>query len=94
MLFKMFGLEWVVPRRAVNLSACWNRRVGQNDVFNVKYLVPFIGDSLDEDANSRANSLQPGEDDADQSAWDFMRKIGTYMSVQGPQGIKTWSQGK
>jgi hypothetical protein len=28
-----------------------------SDVFNVKHLVPFIGDSSDEDANSRMNSL-------------------------------------
>jgi hypothetical protein len=36
------------------------------DVFNVKYLVPFIGDSSDEKANSRDNSFQPVEDDVDQ----------------------------
>jgi hypothetical protein len=36
-----------------------------SDVFNVKHLVPFIEDSSDEDANSRTNSLQPGEDDVD-----------------------------
>jgi hypothetical protein len=36
-----------------------------SDVFNVKHLVPYIGDSSYEDANSRANSLQPGEDDVD-----------------------------
>jgi hypothetical protein len=35
------------------------------DVFNIKHLVPFIDDSLDEDANSRTNSLQPGKDDVD-----------------------------
>jgi hypothetical protein len=35
------------------------------DVFNVKHLVPFIDDLSDEDANSRTNSLQPGEDDVD-----------------------------
>jgi hypothetical protein len=29
------------------------------DVFNIKHLVPFFGDSSEEDANSRANSLQP-----------------------------------
>jgi hypothetical protein len=43
------------------------------DVFNVKHLVPFIGDSLDEDANSRTNSIQPGEDDVDQIVSEFMR---------------------
>ena len=34
-----------------------------SDVFNVKHLVPFIDDLLDDDANSRTNSVQPGEDD-------------------------------
>jgi hypothetical protein len=34
-----------------------------SNVFNVKLLVPFIGDSSDEDPNSKVNSLQPGEDD-------------------------------
>ena len=27
--------------------------------------------------------------EADQSAWDFMRKIGADMSVKGPQGVIT-----
>jgi hypothetical protein len=36
-----------------------------SDVFNIKHLVPFIDDSLDEDANSRTNSLQLGKDDVD-----------------------------
>jgi hypothetical protein len=36
-----------------------------SDVFNVKHLVPFIEDSSENDANSRTNSLQPGEDDVD-----------------------------
>jgi hypothetical protein len=30
-----------------------------------------------------------GGGDADQSAWDFMRKIGVDMSVKGPQGVQT-----
>ncbi|PKI57100.1 hypothetical protein CRG98_022494 [Punica granatum] len=37
------------------------------DVFNVKHLIPYTGDSLDED-NSRANSLHPGENDAVEEA--------------------------
>jgi hypothetical protein len=36
-----------------------------SDVFTVKHLVPFIEDLSKEDANSRTNSLQPGEDDVD-----------------------------
>ena len=41
------------------------------NVFNVKHLVPFHGDSSSEDAdfpNSWPNSSQHGEDDADQVA--------------------------
>ena len=36
------------------------------DVFNVKHLIPFTGDSSDDDAmpNSRSNFLSPGENDA------------------------------
>ena len=36
-----------------------------SDVFNIKHLVPFIGDSSEKDANLRVNSLQPEEDDVD-----------------------------
>jgi hypothetical protein len=36
-----------------------------SDVFNVKHLVPFIEDSSEDDANSRTNSLKPGEVDVD-----------------------------
>jgi hypothetical protein len=39
-----------------------------SDVFNVKHLVPFMGDSSEEDVNSRTNFVQPEEDDVDQSA--------------------------
>jgi hypothetical protein len=39
------------------------------DVFNIKHLVPFTGDSSDEDVNLRANSVQHGEDDVDHNAW-------------------------
>ena len=35
------------------------------NVFNIKHFVPFIDNSSEEDANSRANSLQPREDDVD-----------------------------
>ena len=36
-----------------------------SDVFDIKHLVPFTDNSLEEDANLRVNSLQPGEDDVD-----------------------------
>ncbi|KAL4191095.1 hypothetical protein AMTRI_Chr07g79080 [Amborella trichopoda] len=36
-----------------------------SDVFNVKHLIPFVGDtSNDKELNSRMSSLQPREDDA------------------------------
>ena len=44
------------------------------DVFNVKYLIPYIGDSSNDD-NSRLNSIQPGENDADEIACAFMEKF-------------------
>jgi hypothetical protein len=55
------------------------------DIFNVKHLVPFIEDSSDVDANSRTNSLQPGEEDVDQIALEFMRMNGNDVSVKTPQ---------
>jgi hypothetical protein len=62
------------------------------DVFNVKNLVPFIGDSSDEDANSRVNSLQPGEDDVDQIALEFRRTNGNDVSVKTPKRMVTCLQ--
>jgi hypothetical protein len=62
------------------------------DVFNIKHLVPFFDDSSEEDANSRANSLQPGEDDADRDAGEYMRKNGRDMEVEPPQRMMTRSQ--
>ena len=44
------------------------------DVFNVKHLIPYAGDSSDDD-NSRANSVQPGENDVDEVACAFMEKF-------------------
>lgn len=36
-----------------------------SDVFNIKHLIPYVGDFSDNDiANSRANSFQPGGTDA------------------------------
>ena len=48
------------------------------DVFNVKHLVPFRGDSSsgDEDElNSRPNSLQLGEDDVDRIADSYLGRL-------------------
>ena len=51
------------------------------DVFNVKHLIPYTGDNSDDD-NSRANSVQPGEDDEVDlvanrflSTWDRNRPV-------------------
>jgi hypothetical protein len=56
-----------------------------SDVFNVKHLVPVIEDSSEEDANSRTNSLQPGEDDVDQIASEFMKTNRSDVSVRHPR---------
>lgn len=47
------------------------------DVFNVKHLIPFHGDSSDDDAagNSRANFLRPGENDADLEFLDHLDRV-------------------
>ncbi|KAF7130340.1 hypothetical protein RHSIM_Rhsim10G0033500 [Rhododendron simsii] len=46
-----------------------------SNVFNVKHLFPYHGDnSDDEPANSRSNSFQPREDDADHIAEEYMKK--------------------
>lgn len=49
--------------------------IKMSDVFNVKHLVSYTGNSFDDDANSRDNSLQPREDDADQIAHIYMKKF-------------------
>jgi hypothetical protein len=69
----------------INLNAYWLKlpsHIKTSDVFNVKHLVPFIGDSSDEDVNSRANSLQPREDDVDQIASEFMRTNGNDVRIK------------
>jgi hypothetical protein len=63
-----------------------------SNVFNVKHLVLFIDDSLEEDANSRANSLQLGEDDVDQDACEYMKKKRKDGKVEPPQRMATGSK--
>ncbi|KAF8394833.1 hypothetical protein HHK36_018769 [Tetracentron sinense] len=48
-----------------------------SDVFNVKHLIPYHGDSFDEDTtNSGSNSFHPGENDAlQQVANSYMTKL-------------------
>ena len=62
-----------------------------SDVFNIKHLVPFTGDSLDEDVNSRANFVQLGEDDVNHNAWDYMRKTRKNGSIKTPRKMVTRS---
>ena len=62
-----------------------------SDVFNIKHRVPFIDDSLDEDTNSRANSLKLGEDDVARDAWEYMRKKRRDVKVEPPQRMATRS---
>ena len=45
------------------------------NVFNVKHLIPYVGDSSlgdDDVANSRANFFLPGGNDAKQKAIDYL----------------------
>lgn len=42
---------------------------------DVKHLVMYIGDSFDDDANYKENSLQPGEDDIDRIAHNYIKKF-------------------
>jgi hypothetical protein len=79
----------------INPNAYWLKlpsHIKTSDVFNVKHLVPFIEDSSKEDANSRMNSLQPGEDDVDQIASEFMKTNKSDVSVKTPRRMVTCSQ--
>ena len=62
------------------------------DVFNIKHLVPFLEDSSEEDGNSRANSLPPGEDDANRDAWEYMGKKKRDIEMDPPRRMMTRSQ--
>jgi hypothetical protein len=57
-----------------------------SNVFNIKHLVSFIDDSSEDYANLRVNSFQPGEDDVDRDAWEYMRKKGRDIEVNHPGG--------
>jgi hypothetical protein len=61
------------------------------DVFNVKQFFPVMEDSSNDDANSRTNSLQPGEDDVDQIALEFTRMNRSDVSVRTPRKMVTRS---
>ncbi|GFS34996.1 hypothetical protein Acr_00g0037210 [Actinidia rufa] len=58
--------------------------INTSDVFNVKHLMPYRGDSSEEEEeeeeeelNSRANSFQLGEEDADSKAEDYLETRGS-----------------
>ena len=72
---KKVGLVEIVEKinpNAYRLRLPSNIRIA--DVFNVKHLIPYAGDSSDDD-HSRANSVYPGENDADEIAIRFMEKF-------------------
>ena len=82
---RKIGLVKIVKK--INPNACQLKLPSHSktsDVFNVKHLVPFIEESLEEDTNSRVNSLQPGEDDVDRDAWEYMRKKRRDAKVEPP----------
>jgi hypothetical protein len=54
--------------------------------------VPFLEDSSEEDANSRANSIQSREEDVDQDAWEYMRKKRRDVKVEPPRRMVMHSQ--
>ena len=51
--------------KKINDNACWLKLPSHlriSDVFNVKHLISYVGDSSDEEVtNSRMSSFQPGE---------------------------------
>ncbi|PKI37966.1 hypothetical protein CRG98_041639 [Punica granatum] len=69
------------------------------DVFNVKHLIPYTGDSSDED-NSRANSLLPGENDVNRQMIEgcclvFVRKsIDRNLGSAASPGLRSVLMGR
>ena len=62
--------------------------------FNVKHLIPFHGDSSEEEdvtENSRANSFQPGEDDADNIVKDYLETRGRHYRRAVGKTATTWA---
>jgi hypothetical protein len=42
MIFHMFGVEWIMPKRVVHFLPCWNRGVGWNDSIIVWNAIPSL----------------------------------------------------
>ncbi|GKD58070.1 hypothetical protein Tco_1295579, partial [Tanacetum coccineum] len=81
----VYGLS---PRGPLDLLALPSK-VRTHDVFNVKHLVPFMGDSSDEDdavLNLRSNLLYRGGNDAVQLEEVFMQKRGHPKLLQKLEG--------
>ena len=76
----------------INPNACRLKipsHVNTSDVFNVKHLMPYRGDSLEEEevvSNSRVNSFKPREDDADSITEDYLETWGHHYTrtARGP----------
>ena len=62
-----------------------------SDVFNVKHIIPFVGDSSSEDdvavPDSRSNLLHPGGNDAVQFEEDFMQNLAHQKFQQKRQSL-------
>ncbi|GJS89136.1 putative nucleotidyltransferase, ribonuclease H [Tanacetum coccineum] len=66
-----------------------------SDVFNVKHLLPYHGDSSDDDlvVNSRANFVYPGENDAGPNN-PFQAQDQSFRSLErGERRVRVFSQG-
>ncbi|KAL5764001.1 hypothetical protein ACOSP7_016353 [Xanthoceras sorbifolium] len=70
-----------------------------HDVFNIKHLIPFRGDSSDDEAVENSNFLQPGENDSaaiDDMALEFMegwdrkktKEIGHFNPTSPGDGVR------
>jgi hypothetical protein len=53
-----------------------------NPCVQCKHIVPYTGDSFDEDINLRANSLQLRKFDVVQAGFNFMKKIREDMHIR------------
>jgi hypothetical protein len=40
MVFAMFGIQWVMPRRVINLLECWQGRLGQHSNSTIWRVIP------------------------------------------------------
>lgn len=79
---RMIGLVEIIEK--INSNAYRLKlpsRIMKADVFNVKHLVLFMGDTSDEDVYSRAKSLKLG-DDVDRTVNEVMKKTRVDKGIQ------------